>query len=293
MKNSKEIIKQVKKIEITTNRLVEELISGKYHSVFKGQGIDFSEIREYRPGDDIRTIDWNVTARFNKPFIKEFIEERNLRVYFAIDVSSSGNFGYSTAKNKRAVELASSLMFSALKNNDNIGMFLFSDKIEKFFPVRKGKKHIFKLISTAISYEPESKKTNLKKSLEYISKVIKRTSILFIISDFYSPDFYQPLKILKNKHDVIAIRVVDKRENQIPDVGLIQLEDEETGEQVLVDTSDPEFRKNFSKIMEEEYLNLKNKLNKLNIDLINIRTDEPYYIPLNKFFRKRKYRVNR
>jgi len=293
MQRTKEIIKQVRKIEISTKKLVDGIITGNYRSVFKGQGIEFSEIREYNPGDDIRTIDWKVTARFNHPFIKEFIEERDLRMFFAFDVSGSGSFGNNISKKKKAIELTASLMFAALRNNDKVGLFLFTDNVEKFIPARKGRRHILKLISHLVSYEPKSKKTDLNNSLSYVSKVIKKRSILFIISDFYSPDFSKPLKILRNKHDIVAINISDLREKEIPDIGLIQLEDEETGEQLLVDTSDSDFRINYINAVKKAQRKLDFQLRKMKIDVINLLTNEAYEIPLKRFFKIRKQRVVR
>ncbi|MCK4348552.1 MAG: DUF58 domain-containing protein, partial [Thermoplasmatales archaeon] len=216
MYQTREIIQNVKKLEITTKQLVDGLITGNYHSIFKGQGIEFSESREYQVGDDIRSIDWKVTARFNQPFIKEFIEERDLHVYFAIDLSGSSSFGDNISKRKKALEIVASLMFAALKNNDNVGVFLFTDTIEMFIPARKGRKHVLKAISNIVSFQPQSTKTNLRSSLEHIAKVIKKRSIVFVISDFFDEDFIHPLKILKNKHDVVALRVIDGREREIP-----------------------------------------------------------------------------
>lgn len=291
MQETKDVIKQVRKIEIATKHLVDGIIAGNYHSIFKGQGIEFSEIRNYKPGDDIRSIDWKVTARFNQPFIKEFIEERDLRVYFAFDFSASGSFGNVVEKKRKAIELTATLMFSALRNNDNVGLFIFTDGVEKYIPARKGKRHILKLISSLVTHKPKSKTTNLNNSLAHISNVIKKRSILFIISDFYSQDFTKPLVILKNRHDVIAIKVQDNREISIPDIGLIQLEDEETGEQILVDTSDKEFRKNYAKVMNKQLSNIDNLFKKCKIDSVNITTDEPYEVPLRKFFRLRQKKV--
>jgi uncharacterized protein (DUF58 family) len=291
MLQTKEILKQVKKIEISTKHLVDGLISGNYHSIFKGQGIEFSEIRDYRPGDDIRAIDWKVTARFNHPFIKEFIEERDLSVFFIFDSSASGNFGNIIEKRKKAIELTATLMFSALKNNDNIGLFIFTDKIEKYIPTRKGRRHVLKLISNLVTHEPKSKKTNIKDSLIYIANIIKKRSILFIISDFYSEDFAQPLTSLKSKHDVIAIKIEDNRESNLPNIGLIQLEDEETGEQILVDTSDKQFQKNYAKIIKTQNNKLDTLFKKHKIDTVKITTDEAYEIPLKKFFKTRQKKV--
>ncbi|MCK4884199.1 MAG: DUF58 domain-containing protein, partial [Candidatus Diapherotrites archaeon] len=252
MQETKEIINQVKKIEINTKKLVDGLIAGNYHSIFKGNGIEFSEIRDYRAGDDVRSIDWKVTARRNHPFIKEFIEERDLSIYFAIDLSASGSFGNTVAKRRKATEFVASLMFSALKNNDNVGLFMLTDQVEKFIPARKGRKHVLKMISNLVSFKPISKTTDLNNSLAFVSNVIKKRSIVFIVSDFYCDDFTEPLKFLKTKHDVIAIRISDGREKEIPDIGLIELEDEETGEQILVDTTDESFRNNYLKIIKKE-----------------------------------------
>ncbi len=293
MDQTKEIIRKVRKLEITTKQLVDGLITGNYHSVFKGQGIEFSESREYQVGDDIRSIDWKVTARLNEPYIKEFIEERDLHVYFTVDMSGSSSFGNNITKRKKALEIVASLMFAAMKNNDNVGLFLFTDKIETFVPARKGRKHVLKAISTLVRFQPESTTTNIQKSLEYISKVIKKRSIIFVISDFFDADFIHPLKILKNKHDVIALRIIDQRELEIPDIGLIELEDEETGEQILVDTSDEHFRFNYKKQIQEHEQALVQTLRKIKIDMVRILTDEPFDVPLKKFFNLRLKRVMR
>ncbi len=291
MKETKDVIRQVRKIEIATKHLVDGLIAGNYHSIFKGQGIEFLEIRDYRPGDDIRAIDWKVTARYDHPFVKEFVEERDLWVYFAFDCSASGSFGSNVEKRRKAVELTATLMFSALRNSDNVGLFMFTDGIEKYVPARKGRRHVLKLISTLVSHKAQSKKTDLKASLKRISNVIKKRSIIFIISDFFTPDFQEPLVILRRRHDIIAISVGDPRESELPDVGYIQLEDEETGEQLLIDTSDPEFRKRYTQIASKEHRKLKKAFRKSRIDTIDIQTDQDYEAPLRKFFRMRKRRV--
>jgi uncharacterized protein (DUF58 family) len=293
MEQTKEIIKKIKKLEITTKQLVDGIITGNYHSIFKGQGIEFSESREYRAGDDIRSIDWKVTARFDHPYVKTFIEERDLHVYFAIDMSGSSSFGNNISKRNKALEIVASLMFAAQKNNDNIGVFLFTDTVESFIPARKGRKHTLKVISAIVRFEPKSTNTNLQASFEYISKVIKKRSIVFLISDFFDEDFYHPLKIIRNKHDVIALRIIDKREKELPDVGLIELEDEETGEQILVDTSDEIFRSNFMNLMKEREQLLIRSLRKIKIDVISILTDESFEVPLKKFFKIRLQRVVR
>jgi uncharacterized protein (DUF58 family) len=293
MEQTKEIIRNVKKLEITTKQLVDGLITGNYHSIFKGQGIEFSESREYQVGDDVRTIDWKVTARFDQPYIKEFIEERDLYVYFVLDMSGSSSFGNTISKRKKALEIVASLMFAASQNNDNVGVFLFTDTIEMFIPARKGRKHMLKAISRIIGFQPHSTKTDLYSSLGYISKVIKKRSIIFIISDFFDEDYVHPIKILKNKHDVIALRIIDKREQEIPDIGLIELEDEETGEQILVDTSDEEFRQTYRENLQAYEEALFHTLRKIKVDVVNILTDEPFEIPLKKFFKLRLQRVVR
>jgi len=288
MSHSKDLFKKVRKLEIKTKHLVDGIITGNYNSIFKGQGIEFSEIRDYRFGDDVRTIDWKVTARFNHPYIKEFIEERDLQVYFVIDVSGSGNFGSKISKRERSLEIIASLMFAALKNNDGIGMFLISDGIEKFVPAKKGKKQILQLLKIFSDFEPKSLKTNLKNSFEFISKTIKRKSIVFVISDFNDKtNFVKPLKIMRRKHDIIALKITDPREQKIPDVGLIELEDEETGEQILVDTSDKEFRESYSQLVAENDLQFFTKMKKNKIDAIELSTDQDFAIPLKQLFKRR------
>ncbi|MFH2028634.1 MAG: DUF58 domain-containing protein [Nanoarchaeota archaeon] len=288
---TQQVLKQVRKIELKTKNLVDGLLQGAYHSVFKGRGIEFSEVREYMPGDDIRTIDWNVTARMNHPFVKEFIEERDLTVYLLMDVSASNEFGSSKSKKEASIELAASLMFAALRNNDKTGLCMFTDGVEKFIPARKGKRHTLRLIGEMINFNPKNKTTDIKSALEFLSKIIKKRSIIFLITDFFADTgFYKPLKILKKKHDVIAINLNDVREAAIPDVGLIELEDEETGEQVLVDTSDPEFRDNYVKLVDERNTLLNHMLRRLKMDIIQLKSDEPYEIPLRRFFKLRQRR---
>ena len=288
MQQTQEILKQVKKLEISTKYLVNELITGNYHSIFKGQGIEFSELREYRSGDDIRSIDWNVTARYNQPYVKEFVEERDLQVYFLLDMSSSGSFGNKIPKKRKTLEIVASLMFAALRNNDNIGIFLFTDKIERFIPARKGKKHVLQILRSVISFQPKSKTTNLKTTLVQVSQILKKRCIVFILSDFFDlNDYLKPLKILTRKHDVILLKISDLREQEIPEIGLIELEDEETGEQILVDTSDPAFQKKYTEIVSNNESQLISNLIKLKVDFIKILSDENYETPLRKFFKKR------
>jgi uncharacterized protein (DUF58 family) len=291
---TKQVLKKVKKIEIKTKQLVEGLLQGAYHSVFKGRGIEFSEVREYVPGDDIRTIDWNVTARMNAPYVKEFIEERDLTALILFDVSGSSEFGSEKAKKWAAVELAASLMFAAMHNNDKVGLVLFTDKVEKFLPPRKGKRHTLKLIREMITHKPESRMTDLRQSMEFVSKVVKKKSIIFIISDFFSEAEYgKQLKMLRNKHDVIAVNLNDLREQEIPDIGYIQLEDEETGEQILVDTSDAEFQQNYSQLMSDHNDTLLSMFKRMRIDSIDLKSHEPFEIPLKRFFAMRSRKVVR
>lgn len=289
MNHTKEILNQVKKLEFSTRHLVDGLLTGNYNSVFKGHGIEFSEIRDYRAGDDIRAIDWKVTARFNHPFVKEFIEERDLHVYFVIDVSGSGSFGTNISKKNKSFEIIASLMFAALRNNDKIGSFLITDSVEKFIPARAGRKHLLHSLGTIVSFTPRSVQTNLENSLIHISKTIKRKSIIFMVSDFIDKTkFLKPLKILRSRHDVIALKISDQREMDIPDVGLIELEDEETGEQMLVDTSDMEFRNNYSDLIRDKENHLLSELKKIRIDTVSVSTNQDYGIVLKKFFKRRR-----
>ncbi|MCK5283615.1 MAG: DUF58 domain-containing protein [Nanoarchaeota archaeon] len=294
MPQTKEIIKKVKKIEIKTKHLVDGLLQGAYHSVFRGRGIEFSEVREYVPGDDIRAIDWNVTARMNHPFIKEFIEERDLTVYILFDISASNEFGSMKSKKESAIELSASLMFAALRNNDRIGLCLFTDSVERFIPPRKGRKHVLLLIREMINYNAQNKSTDLANALRFLSKVAKKRSVVFIISDFFTDEgFLKTARVLRNRHDIIAINMNDIREWEIPDVGCIELEDEETGEQMLVDTSDEEFRKCYSGLIDERNSRLSDAMKRLKIDLIQLKSDEPFEIPLKKFFAMRERRMVR
>jgi uncharacterized protein (DUF58 family) len=293
MPKVKEIIKKVRKLEIKTNKPVEGLIAGNYRSVFKGSGIEFSEVREYVPGDDIRSIDWNVTARLNAPFVKEYIEERNLSVYVVFDVSGSGEYGSSKSKKEQGYEIAASIMFAALRNNDSIGMCLFSDHVEKFIPTRPGKKHVLRMLRELIYCEPESRGTDVEKSLSYLAKIVKKRSVIFVISDYLTGDFEKPLKHLKNRHDVILINLSDITEADIPDIGYALIEDEETGEQVLVNTSDKAFRAAYVKNSAQRTQALEKRMKKLKTDLINVRTNEAFSVPLTRFLKMREKRMVR
>ena len=288
---TKELLKQVRQIEIRTKGLVNHLFSGEYHSVFKGRGMEFSEVREYQFGDDIRNIDWNVTARFGHPFIKVFEEERELTVILMVDLSGSLMFG-SVSKTKRrvAAELSAILAFSALKNNDKVGLILFTDKIEKFVPPRKGNKHVLRIIRDMLSYEPDGNATDIKGALEFMNGAIKKRSIVFLLSDFMDEGYEKILRAVGKKHDLIGVILDDRRENELPDVGLIKLADAETGQERWIDTSSKRV-KNVMKKTREEAINKRNSMFLTSrLDRINVQTGKDYIKPLVQFFRVRERR---
>ena len=246
---AQELLKHIKKIQVKTNHMVNDIMAGEYVSAFKGRGMEFSEVPEYQPGDDVRLIDWNVTARMNQPYIKEFKEERELTLMLLVDVSSSGSFGSDLKfKNEIAAEVASIIAFAAIKNNDKIGLIIFSDKIEHHIPPKKGKAHIWNIIRTILSFKPEGKGTNLALPLEYLLKIQKKKATLFLISDFQATNYEQQLKLANQKFDLIAISIIDPREETLPDVGIVFLEDSETGKTLLVNTHDPQVIKEHQKL---------------------------------------------
>jgi uncharacterized protein (DUF58 family) len=287
----KEILKKVKRIEITTRGMVNDVFSGEYHSVFKGRGMEFSEVREYQIGDDIRTIDWNVTARMGHPFVKVFEEERELTVMLLVDVSSSGNFGtYERMKGEIAIEICALLAFSAIKNNDKVGLIIFTDTIEKFIPPKKGKSHVLRVLRELLYHKPQGTQTNIASALEYLNRVSKRRSVVFLVSDFINSGYEKALHIANRRHDVVAITVTDPRELELRDVGFIELEDAETGEVVLLDTSYADVRSSYSK-QSTQNIQIRDKLfQSINVDHIDIRTDQSYIEPLIRFFRIRAKR---
>ena len=288
---SKEILKKVRRLEITTRGLVNDVFSGEYHSVFKGRGMAFSEVREYQVGDDIRTIDWNVTARYGHPYVKVFEEERELTVMLMVDASSSGEFGtFERMKGEIGVEICALLAFSAIKNNDKVGLIIFTDKVEKFVPPRKGKSHVLRVLRELLYFKPEDRMTDVGAALEYLSRVIRRRSVVFLVSDFLSKDYERALRIANRKHDIVAIHVVDPREMEMPRIGYVELEDAETGEQILLDTSDREFRNLFTQKTSEAMLKREKLFKSMNVDSIAIRTDVSYFEPLIRFFRMRAKR---
>ncbi len=285
---NREILKRVKQIEIKTRSIVNSMLAGEYHSVFKGRGMEFDEVREYYPGDDIRFIDWNVTARTGLAHVKKHVEEREMTVILMVDASSSGNFGTCRKmKGEIAVELCALLAFSAIKNNDRVGLIIFTSKIEKFIPPKKGKKHVLRVIRELLYFRPEESKTDLDSALAYLNRVISRKSIVFLVSDFCSSQFLKSLRIANRKHDMVPVVVTDPREIEMPDVGFIELEDAESGEAVLIDTGSPEFRKTFLHLGSGERRERDTLFKQLGIDAVEIFTHQDYVDPLVRFFRKR------
>ncbi|HVW96903.1 MAG TPA: DUF58 domain-containing protein [Mucilaginibacter sp.] len=288
-KDTKDLLKKVRKIEIKTRGLSNHLFSGEYHSAFKGRGMAFSEVREYQMGDEIRTIDWNVTARFNHPYVKVFDEERELTVMLLMDVSGSENFGtQAQQKQDMATELCAVLAFSAIQNNDKVGVIFFSDKIEKFIPPKKGRSHILMIVRELIDFTPENKGTNVAEALKYFTGVIKKKCTAFIMSDFMSPDFENELKIANKKHDIIALRLYDKHEEEFPDLGLIPMKDEETGAVTWVNTGDARVRAIYKANALRRNAALKEVFSRSGVDTADIGTHQSYVKPLMTLFRKRE-----
>ena len=287
MSKISELLAQIKNLEIQTKDLVEGIESGAYNSKFRGGGIEFSEVREYIPGDDVKRIDWNVSARHNSLFVKEFVEENELNIYLILDLSASNNFGFMKSKLDLSFEVAASLMFLALKNNDKLGLGIFTDKLEKFIPSKKGKKQLLRIIKELIDYKPKSKKTDIMNSLSTLNNKLKRKSVIYIISDFISDSYDKPLKFLKLRHQVTLINISDIREKEIPEIGYAYLEDAETGEQILVNTSNKNFQKQYREIMDEKIKNNQKNMNKIGIDMINLSNEESFDITINRYFRSK------
>ena len=306
----REILKKIRQIEIRTNRVVTETLAGQYHSVFKGQGMNFDEVREYQPGDDVRAIDWNVTARMNHPFIKKFVEERELTLMLVVDVSGSGLFG-SRAQSKRelAAEIASVLAFSAIRNNDKVGLLLFTDEVEKFIPPRKGRSHVLRVIREVLFFEPKRRGTDLVQALEFMGRVLPHKAIAVVISDFITlpqhaagvsmaarsqnplpPELQTALRIANRKHDVVAVQITDRYELELPALGRLILEDAETGEIVEINTGHATSRDAFALRQEKQRNVLARQFRSSGVDTIQLRTDEPYSAALGKFFENREKR---
>lgn len=283
------MLKKVRKIEIKTKGLSRQIFSGEYHSAFKGRGMAFSEVREYIPGDDVRSIDWNVTARFNSPFVKVFEEERELSVMLLVDVSASGAFGTRVQQKQDLItELCAVISFSASQNNDKIGLIFFSDKIEKFIPPKKGKTHVLRIIRELIEFKPENRKTNLELALRYLTNVIKKRSVVFLVSDFLTePNYTEALKIANKKHDLVALRIIDRAELELPAAGLIKMKDNENGKTMWIDTANKVFRKQFATNRLKFEDSLRETLTRSGTDTANIYTHESYVKPLMNLFKKR------
>lgn len=284
-----DILKRIRKIEIVTRNLVEDIFSGEYHSLFKGQGLEFSEVRAYQEGDSFKQIDWNVTARMGHPYIKKFVETRELNVLFLIDSSASTLFGTRDyRKTEYITEVTAVLSFSALSNNDKVGLLLFTDQKEKFVPPRKGKKNALRILRDILYFEPSNNRTNIKQAIEYIYRMTKKRSIIFIVSDFLDSGYEDSLKLLSKKHDVIALRVIDPSELSLPNLGIVHLKDPETGTYLTVNTANKATRERFSEKSNEYEAEISEKFKKMNVDLVTLHTNQPYAPTLMKFFKLRR-----
>jgi uncharacterized protein (DUF58 family) len=287
----REILKEVRRIEISTRGLVNEVFSGEYHSVFKGRGMSFAEVREYQYGDDIRSIDWNVTARTGAPFVKIFEEERELTVMLLVDVSASGDFGTKKRfKAEVAVEICAALALSAIKNNDKVGLVIFSDHVEKFVPPRKGRRHVLRVLRELLYHRPEGRGTDIGAALEYLAHVQRKRAVTFLVSDFRDEGFERALAVAGRRHDLVAVRMGDAREQELPPLGLLELEDPESGERVTVNTSSAVFRSTFRSVNATRREALDRTLRRSKVDVIDISTGEPWVKPLMRFFQARMRR---
>jgi uncharacterized protein (DUF58 family) len=287
----KEVLKNIRRIQITTSRVVSDVFAGQYQSVFKGKGMEFDEVREYQPGDEIRSIDWNVTARTGHAYVKKFVEERELTVMLLLDMSPSCFFGtVNSLKSQLAAEISSLLAFSAITNNDKVGFLAFTDRIEKFIPPRKGLRHVLRVVREALYLKPKGRATDINAALEYLNRVTTRKCVVFIISDFYAPDFKKMLAVANKRHDIVALTISDPREISLPDVGIVHLEDPETGKDFFIDTSDSQFRKEYSQNAQRRLQERKALFNSVKVDTIGLSTDLPYVKSLFAFFRAREKR---
>ncbi|WP_046743518.1 DUF58 domain-containing protein [Kordia zhangzhouensis] len=286
--DTKELLKKVRKIEIKTRRLSDHIFGGEYHSTFKGRGMTFSEVRQYQFGDDVRNIDWNVTARYNEPFVKVFEEERELTMMLMVDVSGSELFGTNEQfKNETITEISATLAFSAMQNNDKVGLILFSDEIELFIPPKKGKSHVLRIIRELLEFTPKSTKTDISQALRFLSSVMKKKAIVFILSDFITDEYEQTLKIAAKKHDLTGIRIYDKREEEIPNLGIVQMLDSETGETMLVNTSSKTVRKNYAKFYQDKVNYFQELFSRSGAGALSTRVDESYVKKLLGYFKRR------
>ncbi len=296
---TRDILRKVRQIEIRTRRLVDNAMGGEYHSVFKGRGMDFDEVREYVPGDEVRTIDWNVTARSGRPFVKKFTEERELTILLLVDVSASGNFG-STSQSKRelAAELASVLAFSAINNNDKVGLILFSDQIEQYIPPKKGRRHVLRVVREILFFEPQRRGTDIVQALDFANRVTLRRAITFLISDFQATGdqaktmtaLQRAIRLAHTRHDLVAMHIRDRREEELPDVGVLAIEDAETGELLELSTSNPKVRARFAELSRRNVESLRRMLNAESVDSLELQTGISYVPPLMNFFKTRERR---
>jgi uncharacterized protein (DUF58 family) len=288
----REVLRQIRRLQLKARRAVEDLLGGEYHSVFKGTGISFEEVREYQPGDDVRTIDWNVTARMGHPFIKRFVEERELTVVLAVDCSGSNQFGTRyQQKREVAAELAAVLAFSAISNNDRVGLVQFTDRVEHFVPPRKGSRHVLRLIRDVLFYEPKHRGTSLREGLDFLNRVLRRRTIVFFLSDFFDRDYENAFKRTGRRHDLIAVRLSDPGEEVLPAVGLLEVEDAESGKRLLVDTSSRQVRDDFRRRADDRRAALRQLTRAAGVDLIEVSTDGTHLDALIRFFRQRERRL--
>lgn len=291
---SKDLAKKIRYIQIYTGKAVNHLLAGEYESIFKGRGMAFSEVREYQMGDDVRTIDWNVTARTGAPHVKLYVEERELTVLFWVDMSASGAFGsIQRTKNETAAEICALLAFSAIKNNDKVGLALFTDQVEKFIPPAKGATHVLRIIRELLSFSPKNPRTGIRSAIEYLGRVAGKRCVVFVISDFFDTGFEKPLRVMGKRHDLIAVSVIDPRELRMPDVGLIELEDSETGKRVVMDTGDRRVRQRYETLGEERRVRLRGLFRSMGVDHLEIENGRDYVKDLVKFFRIRGRRLGR
>lgn len=290
----REILRQVKLIELRTRGLVNTLFSGEYHSVFKGQGMEFAEVREYVPGDDYRSIDWNVSARMGHPYVKKYTEERELTVLFAVDLSGSEQFGTrGRFKAEIAAEISAVIAMAAIKNNDRVGLLLFTDEVEKFVPPKKGRRHALRLIRDLLAFQPRGRGTDLSSALDYLGRILRQRAIVFLISDYFDVGYESSLKILSQRHDLVAVTLVDPREQSLPDVGYLELVDAESDRRVILNSGDRYVREQFEHLASEESTRLQRMLRRLSVDQIAVRTDRSYVPPLIDFFRARERKLAR
>jgi len=287
----RELLKKIRKIEITTSRLVNNQLAGQYQSVFKGRGMAFSEVRQYLPGDDVRAIDWNVSARMNEPYVKLFTEERDRTVMLLVDMSASGLFGtQSQVKREVAAEIAALVAFSAIKNDDRVGLIVFTDRVELYVPPKKGKKHVLRVIREILTFAPESQQTDLNAGLEYLRKVTRRKAVAFLVSDFLADDYEKTLRMVQRRHDLIPVVIADPFEEELPRLGMVALEDIESGEVLEFDSSGPEAR-NYRQLTQRQRVEREDLMRRLKLDFVNVRTDRPYVDALVEFFRARARRM--